>query len=256
MDKIRRLGQHILNDVEIIEKIVKAAKISKTDIVFELGSGKGDLTEILCKSSGKVISTEIDYKLFLIAKKRLAKYKNLELLNCDGLKSNNDFNILVSNIPYSKSREFVEWLVKHNIERAVVTVQKEFAEKITARPNAKNYRAITVISQGAFFIERLFDINKTSFNPIPKVDSTVLLIRPRDVSKINPQVVLSLKKLFSFRSRILLSVIKQLLKNDKNYQHFLKTCNSDLFIRRIESLDIDEAFAVAKILAEIENEYI
>ena len=255
MNKTKRLGQHILKDVKIIKKIVSAAQISENDIVFELGSGRGDLTEVLCKSSGKVISTEIDYNLFLITKKRLAKYENLELINCDALKTNYDFNIFVSNIPYSKSREFVEWLVKHNFERAVVTVQKEFAEKIIARPNAKNYRALTVISQGFFFIERLFDINKTSFDPIPKVDSTVLLFKRREVNKINSQVVLSLKKLFSFRSRILLSAIKLLSRDDKDYQHFLKICNSNLFNRRIESLNIDEAFTVAEILAEIKNEY-
>ncbi|MFQ6135329.1 MAG: ribosomal RNA small subunit methyltransferase A, partial [Nitrososphaerales archaeon] len=201
MRKRRRLGQHLLRDPEILDRIVKAAYVSSDDTVFEIGTGEGDLTERLCISAGRVISTEIDRTLLETAERRLKEYRNLELILGDGFGTERSFDILVSNIPYSKSGRFIEWLAGRRFKRAVVTVQREFADKVLAELGSHNYRAVSVLAQALFQIQRLFDVGRDAFDPPPKVSSSVLLFRPRGVGAVNRQTVSSLKTLFSFRGR-------------------------------------------------------
>lgn len=252
MRKRQKLGQHLLRDSKILDNIVLASNISKDDTVLEIGTGMGNLTEKLSLSAKNVISIEIDKHFYELAQCKLRKYKNVELIHGNGFKLNRDFDILVSNIPYSKSRIFIEWLIYKKFKHSVVTVQKEFADKLLTSPGSSNYRAISVITQSFLQVKKLFNIKNIFFYPPPKIDSTVLLLIPKKVENINPKTVKALKILFSFRGKLVLSAIKTIFKNNKKEQNILiNDLEYTLLQKRVEQLNADEALGIASMLARI-----
>ncbi|MGI0077325.1 MAG: ribosomal RNA small subunit methyltransferase A, partial [Nitrosopumilaceae archaeon] len=136
MIKRKRLGQHFLHSQSVAKKIVEAADITKKDTVLEIGTGKGILVSLLCEKAGKVVSIESDLELYNSAKEKFSNITNLTLLHGDGFASDVKFTIFVSNLPYSKSRDAMEWLVQKKFRQAVVMVQKEFAQKIAEKTKA------------------------------------------------------------------------------------------------------------------------
>ncbi len=118
MNKRKRLGQHFLVSTNVATSIVSAAKISKNDVVFEIGTGKGILVPLLCKQAKKVISIEYDTQLYENAKENFSNFSNLTLKHGNGLKTNEKFSIFVSNLPYSQSRKAMEWLIQKKYSRA------------------------------------------------------------------------------------------------------------------------------------------
>lgn len=250
MKRRHRLGQHLLKDAKILDRIVEAAHLSRDSIVFEIGTGEGDLTERLCRYAGQVISTEIDRGMFKVATSNLQGCRNLELILGNGFSVNRSFNVLVSNIPYSRSRQFVEWLVEKRPERAVVTIQKEFGDKLLAEPGADNYRAVTAVAQAFFQVTRLFDVGREAFSPPPQVDSTVLLLQLRRDVQVDLQLVSSLKTLFSFRGRQVSSALKHIFKDEVKLQRFRETLGDKMLRTRVEHLTVDEAVNIAKRLVK------
>src|SRR3989338_3369305 len=226
MIKRKRLGQHFLVTQSVAKKIVDAACITKKDTVLEIGTGKGILVPLLCEKAGHVISIESDLELYNTAKEKFSDISNLTLLHGDGFESDEKFTIFVSNLPYSKSRDAMEWLVQKKFRLAVVMVQKEFAEKI-----AEKNKAVSVLVNHAADIESIINVNKNNFSPPPKVDSVVLrLTRKNTIPKELIQVV---NKLFSYKRKKLQNIAKQ----------FGKVIESD---KRLEELSGDEIISIAK----------
>ncbi len=196
--KTQKLGQHFLVDASALNRIVQACALGKDEVVCEAGTGTGVLTKELCKNAGRVVSYEVDRRLFEQAKSM--RLENLELVNRDLFKERDvRFDVFVSNLPYSKSRDALEWLAARKFDRAVIMVQKEFAQKLLARPREHNYRAITAIASHCFAIEPLFDVDPGAFEPRPKVESTVIMMRP--VNTVTPQQVKNVNLLFSKRNK-------------------------------------------------------
>ena len=133
--------------------IVEEARISKTDVVFEIGTGLGILTPLLCKNAQKVISVDADKNLIKKAKSKFTTFDNLVLKSGDGFKQKDEFSIFVSNLPYSKSKYAIEWLAQNSFSHGIIMVQKEFAEKLIA--TSKNRRAISIIATCAFDIKKI-----------------------------------------------------------------------------------------------------
>ena len=133
MIKRKRYGQHFLNSDKIAKSIVSEAKITKDDVVFEVGTGEGILIPHLCKNAKKVISVDLDEKLVKDAKSKFSTIDNLVLKSGDGFKKKDIFTIFVSNLPYSRSKEAIEWLAKSPFSHGVIMVQKEFADKLLAK---------------------------------------------------------------------------------------------------------------------------
>lgn len=228
--KRQRLGQHFLKSANIAKSIVEAAHLTKKDTVLEVGTGKGILTPLLCQNAKSVVSVESDEKLYSDAILQLSQISNLELMYGDGFDGDVPFTVFVSNLPYSESRRAIEWLAQKKFERAIIMVQKEFAEKIVSK-HGKQRRAISVIAAHAFEIERLMSVSKNNFAPPPKVDSVVLrLIQKRRVSK---NLIDAIEKLFSYRRKTIGNIAKK----------FGKTMQSD---KRLEELSGDEIINLAK----------
>ena len=202
------LGQHMLVDFEILKKIIQVLQINKHEIVCEAGTGNGILTYELCKHSQFVMSYEIDRTLFANASKKLLP--NLKLVNEDIFSTKNlKFDIFVSNLPYSKSRLAFNWLALQKFDRAIVMIQKEFAAKLQAYPGERNYRAISVITQHCFNIQRLFNVDRKAFMPEPSVESEVIRIIPKKCSRITHQTINNIYFLFSQRNKVAASIARK-----------------------------------------------
>ena len=196
--RTQRLGQHFLADRSVLEQIIQACNLRKTETVCEAGAGTGVLTRELCSRAGRVVSYEVDRELFSRAK--LMEIPNLELVNRDLFREKDiEFDVFVSNLPYSKSRDAFEWLAVRKFDRAIVMVQKEFAEKLLASPGEKNYRAITAIASYCFAIKPLFDVGADAFEPRPKVESTVLKVTSVNIA--TGRQIRNANLLFSKRNR-------------------------------------------------------
>ena len=229
MKKRQRLGQHFLISQTVAKKIVDAARITKKDVVLEIGTGKGILLAPLCQNAHKVISIEADSTLYKESIDKFSKTPNLELIQGDGFKSDEKFSIFVSNLPYSKSRKAIEWLIQKNYSHAVVMVQKEFYEKLNAK--GKNRKAISILVNYSNEIEKISNVNKNNFTPPPRVDSVVLkLTRKKTLSK---ELIQTVNKLFSYKRKNLQNILKQ----------FGKKIESN---KRLEDLTSEEIINIAK----------
>ncbi|MDE1839236.1 MAG: ribose ABC transporter permease [Thaumarchaeota archaeon] len=207
MIKRRSLGQHFLITQSIAKSIVDSASITKDDTVLEIGTGHGILTLLLCQDAKQVISVEKDPILYSQASDALSCIPNLVLEEGDAFKKSMEFTILVSNLPYSESRTAFEWLVQRKFKRAIIMVQKEFAQKL-AKKDGKERRAISVLANYCLEIESIMDVKNTNFRPPPKVDSIVLSIVPKHV--LSGQTVHAVNKLFSFKRKTIRSIGKKM----------------------------------------------
>jgi 16S rRNA (adenine1518-N6/adenine1519-N6)-dimethyltransferase len=209
----------MLVDRRILAKITSAAYIGKDEIVLEAGTGQGILTAELCKYAKQVISYEIDIKLYRkVQEQLLSQFKNLELVNADLFKTKDPhfFDVFISNLPYSRSRDAIEWLSTQEFDRAILMVQEEFADKLAARPGSKNYRAISALAAHCFAIEKLFKVRRESFEPQPKVESSIIRIIP--VNAITREGIRNINLLFSRRNKKASSVAAEIgIIIDANY---------------------------------------
>jgi 16S rRNA (adenine1518-N6/adenine1519-N6)-dimethyltransferase len=225
------LGQHFLTSNSIAQSIVNFAKITKDDIVLEVGTGKGILTPLLCNNAKKVISIEKDPAIYSQAKEMLSQIPNLMLDKGDAFKKNFEFTVLVSNLPYSESRTAIEWLTQKKFKHAIVMVQKEFAQKLLVKKGGKERRSISILANYCFDIEILMDVKNTNFRPPPKVDSVVISLVQKHV--LSDQIVKTVNKLFSFKRKTIRSIGKKMgieIDSDK----------------RLEEIPEDEIIEIAK----------
>lgn len=177
-----KLGQNFLIDKNIAEKETIYANVNKNDTVLEVGPGKGILTDVLSKKAKKVVAVEIDQNLTKTLREK--NYDNVEIINDDilniDLNSDIIFNKVVSNLPYQISSPFTFRLLKSNFDIAILIYQKEFAKRMVANPNNKNYSRLSVALYYYTKSEIISVVSKNCFNPKPKVDSSIVKIIPRD----------------------------------------------------------------------------
>jgi len=204
MNKRKKLGQHFLKSKTIAKSIVSNARITRNDVILEIGTGYGILIPYMCKKAKQVFSVESDKNLHLSAKSNFDHYSNLILEYGDGFNSKHNFSIFISNLPYSKSRFALEWLLQKKISRAVIMVQKEFAEKLTSK---EEHKAISVLANYGFRIKSLANVKKSNFSPIPKVDSIVILLEQKNT--VSKEMISTTNRIFSYRRKTLQNILKQ-----------------------------------------------
>jgi 16S rRNA (adenine1518-N6/adenine1519-N6)-dimethyltransferase len=234
MIKRKRLGQHFLNSNSIAKSIVSEAKITKEDVVFELGTGLGILTPLLCKKANKVISVDVDEKLVKSAKSTFSDIDNLILKSGDGFKKKDSFSIFVSNLPYSKSKDAIEWLAQTSFSHGVIMVQKEFADKLLSK-SSKKRKAVSIVANYAFEIKKISNVGKNNFSPPPKVDSVILKIIKKNT--MNKDLIQTINKIFSYRRKTIKNILKQFNKET-------------VIDKRIDDLSGDEIIHLANQILE------
>lgn len=185
----KRLGQHFLVDRRVLQDILTAAKLKNSDVVLEIGPGIGTLTQGLARQAKKVIAVEKDVKLAKFLQKSGGEFKNLKILYGDALKIDPKRYTLkarcykvIANLPYyivaPVVRKFLE--AEHQPEMMVLMVQKEVAQRICAKPPRMSLLAVSVQFYAQPEIVRY--VSKKSFWPMPKVDSAIIKIVPRQLA--------------------------------------------------------------------------
>ena len=234
MNKRKKLGQHFLKSNHTAKFIVDSANITKNDVIYEIGTGKGILTPLLCKNSKHVISVEKDKSLYKEVINVFSNIKNLTIIHGDGFKQNEKFDIFVSNLPYSKSRIAINWMLMQKFSLAIIMVQFDFAQKLLS--TKKDRKAISILAQSGFNMKILRKIGKENFSPIPKIDSVIMEFKRKSTFSI--ELIQSVNLLFSFRRKKIQNIGKQLGLNIK----------SDA---RLEEMNNDEIIKFAKQIKKI-----
>jgi len=230
----KKLGQNFLNSKSIAKFIVNSAKISKSDVVYEIGIGKGILTPFLCEKSKKVISVEKDYRLYEESKINFSLTKNLKIIHGDGFKQNEKFDIFVSNLPYSESKKAIQWMLMEKFQHGIVMVQYDFAKKLLAHDNDR--KAISVLAQSGFEMKILKTIGKENFTPKPKINSSIMsFTRKHTFSK---ELIQSVNLMFSFRRKKLQNIGKKLGLEIKSDQRLEEMSNNEIikFAKKIKRI--------------------
>lgn len=215
----KSLGQNFLIDKNIKDKIIEKADIKENDFVLEIGPGLGALTEDLAKRAANVIAVEKDRKLCAILRDSLALYKNLKVIEADIL----DFNIeekvkVIGNLPYYITSPIIFHLLefKERINSILITVQKEVAERIAAKPGGKDYGVMSLSI--AYYARPTVEmaIRRTAFFPQPEVDSSLVrleLRREPPVSVKNEELLFEIiRAAFGQRRKTLSNALKNSLK--------------------------------------------
>lgn len=195
------LGQNFLQNPLALESIVAAAEIQQTDTVLEIGPGLGSLTRYLAVSAMAVIAVELDEKLIPPLKAVLSPYQNVQIVHGDILKlrpgaliSESNY-LVVANIPYYITSAVIRHLLESESKprKIVLTIQKEVASRICARPGDMSLLALSVQVYGAPRVA--VHIPAEAFFPAPKVDSAVLVVDIYPVPLIKEEMLDSFFKL-------------------------------------------------------------
>ncbi len=178
----KRLGQHFLIDPNIVRKILQVAALNPEDVVFEIGPGRGALTRALCERVARVIAVELDRHLVEYLGQTCAQYDTLELHHGDALDFPYDMltggTVVIANLPYYVSTPLVFRLLKERerIDRMVLMLQREVAERMVAAPGSRDYGLLSVATQYLTNPRKAFVVPASCFRPVPQVDSAVVCL--------------------------------------------------------------------------------
>lgn len=194
-----KLGQNFLIDLNLLDLLLRSAELTPEDLALEVGSGTGSLTVRLTEQAGAVVSIELDPAFAALTDEEVKQRERATLLHSDILKNKNELNPdvlravavlgqrcgtqrvkLVSNLPYAVAVPVITNLLLSDlaIERMVVTVQWEIAERLLASPGTKDYGALAVLVQSLADVELVRRLSPKVFWPRPQVDSAIVCIRP------------------------------------------------------------------------------
>lgn len=215
----KHLGQNFLVDDNIKQKIIDALELGVSDHLLEIGPGYGALTCVAAQKCEHITAVERDPKLVAVLKEELGDFENVDIVHSDILKFDIDalpakdkYKVL-GNLPYYITSKIIFQLIdsRAKISSAVLTMQKEVAERIAAGPGSKVYGRLTVGIRLFCEVEHLFDISAACFYPAPDVKSSVLRFTFRDDIIKNSELVMKvIKALFSQRRKSIANNLKSI----------------------------------------------
>ncbi len=181
-----RISQVFMIDCDTLSLMAKLANIDPgEDVVLEIGGGIGNLSIFIlhCKPKNLKI-VEVDDTLAFVLRQLFHHMDNVSILNADFLALKPEkCDVIVANPPYHISSHIVLKLMEYRFKRAVLTFQYEFARRLTAKAGRKEYGSLSVLAQIYFDINPIRRVDKTSFYPLPEVDSQIIVFEPKKVAK-------------------------------------------------------------------------
>lgn len=255
------LGQHFILSKKSLAKMITAAEIKKNDTIIEIGPGLGTLTQELAKTGAKIIAIEKDLKMISILKETQVDYKNIKIIQADarnlwvsetyrfgdnlGIKTTKNRYKIVANLPYNAATFLIrQWLESKNPpELMILIIQKEVAQRITAKSPYSNLLAISV----QFYADvKIIDyVKKESFWPKPKVNAAIIKIVPKKMTVLkaiaNRQSFFKVVKAgFSQPRKQLLGNLSKKLKLSREKLIEIFRNSNILSTARAENLSLDE----------------
>lgn len=244
----KSLGQNFLIDPNILRNIVSHAHLTENSGAIEVGPGIGALTEHLAREAKKVVSFEIDQRLLPVLEDTLSPYDNVKIVHSDILKADVEKVIaqempgiedimVVANLPYYVTTPILMKLLNDRlpIRGFVVMMQKEVADRITAKPGTKAYGSLSIAIQYYVTAEIAMIVPKTVFMPQPNVDSAVIRLIKHDtppVQVIDEDFFFQVSRAsFAQRRKTILNNLQTGLVNGKQ--------NKELIVQALEEAGID-----------------
>ena len=278
----KNLGQNFLVEESVVNRIAKTAELTPEDTVLEIGPGIGTLTQALAMTGASVVSVELDKRLIPVLQETVGAYKNVRIVQGDILKVNipeiiaevkadqktagatgkvaeaesemkqSDTFKVCANLPYYITTPIIMYLLEQKLplERLVVMVQKEVAERMTAGPGGREYGAISVAMQYYTEPKIAFIVKAGSFLPAPKVDSAVLVCKRRSTPPVDVPDEKTFFKVvaaaFSVRRKMLNNSLKNMGGlNGEQVKAWLDRAGID-GRRRAETLSLEEFAMLAR----------
>ncbi|MCY4404051.1 MAG: 16S rRNA (adenine(1518)-N(6)/adenine(1519)-N(6))-dimethyltransferase RsmA [Candidatus Poribacteria bacterium] len=255
----KQLGQHFLINPDVLDIIVEAGEVTKSDVVIEIGAGLGCLTEALAEQANTVIAVEVDPILYNELEYQFANSDNIKVIQEDILDV--EFSSLIpqgtspkiiANLPYGITTPILWKLIEYSnqLSQCILMMQWEVAERIAANPGGKEYGALTIGISYYADTNLIARLSPENFYPSPKVDSALLKLTMHD----HPRVEVNdeehffrvVREAFRGRRKMLKNSLRRFASTEK-----LTTTFSELDIapqRRAETLDIAEFAALANLL--------
>jgi 16S rRNA (adenine1518-N6/adenine1519-N6)-dimethyltransferase len=216
----KRFGQHFLTDRRSLERIVEALGPESADTVVEIGPGKGALTELLSARCKRLIAIEIDRDLVASLREHFQSQPSIEIVEGDALEVNwaalaGDSYLLAGNLPYYITTPLVFRILESPMpQRAVLLVQREVADRLSAEAGSKEYGALSVNVQVATTVRTMARVSAGAFHPKPKVDSAIVLLTPLPRPLLGSDEEKPFRKfvqaIFGMRRKQMLRVIREL----------------------------------------------
>ena len=255
----KNLGQNFLVEESVVNRIAKAAELTPEDTVLEIGPGIGTLTQALAMTGASVVSVELDKRLIPVLQETVGAYDNVHVVQGDILKINILETVqgaapfkVCANLPYYITTPIIMNLLEQKLplERLVVMVQKEVAERMTAPPGGREYGAISVAMQYYTEPKIAFIVKAGSFLPAPKVDSAVLVCKKRSTPPVDVPDEKTFFKVvaaaFSVRRKMLTNSLKNMGgQTTEQVKAWLDRAGID-GTRRAETLSLEEFASLAR----------
>jgi 16S rRNA (adenine1518-N6/adenine1519-N6)-dimethyltransferase len=262
----KSLGQNFLCDQDYIEKIVNSLNLQPDDSVLEIGPGRGALTKKLIERARSVIAVELDTNLIGVLRQEYGDRANFRLIEADALEI--DFHKVLppspvkiaANLPYNISTAILQKIIKKRecFSEAVLMLQREVVERITAPPGNRERGFLTVLIEAYCRTVKLFDVPPDAFRPVPKVWSSVVKIEFSDsspITSVDEQLFFQIiSSGFTQKRKTILNNIKNIFcnlsinnPNIKSAQEMLELSGVDANVRA-EDLTLEDWINLVKVL--------
>ena len=255
-DNVKALGQHFLNNEEILDETMRLAEISSEDNVIEIGPGPGALTERLLETGCKLTSIEIDPEVCEFLRDN---FPNLDLIEGDALEIKwPNANKVVANIPYQISSPLIDVITRNNsIDYVVILVQEEFAERLVVEweSDRGSLGMCTMLDWDCTFEMR---VGPHCFTPSPQVHSRLVTMSRKDSPDNSKLAKLLIRQAFAQRRKKLRNTLSKAPKrisrvkgwHAKIYREAIQSLDWGLFEERPEDLEIEDWLELARLLED------
>lgn len=255
----KKFGQNFLTEERVRERIVSYMDLSEGMEVWEVGPGLGSITSLLLKKGVNLTAFEIDYGFSRVLKEEAFKdEENFHIVEGDALKTvlamETKAERIVGNLPYNVGSAFIAKLIDNSLlpPRMVYTLQKEVADRMSAKPGEDDYSSFSILTQIDYINKAEMKIGPDSFFPSPSVESTVVVMSKRE----RPLVPDQYRSVFLRLLRVLFSERRKTVKNNlskfdsigkERAEEALKRASIDP-MERVERLGTEEILSIVKSL--------
>jgi 16S rRNA (adenine1518-N6/adenine1519-N6)-dimethyltransferase len=227
-------SQHMMMDDNVLSEQIRLANVRDRDVVFEIGAGLGVLTKALAESAKSVIAVENDLRFKPYLDETLPD--NVEMIYDDVLSIDlPEFDKVVANIPYKISSKILFKLLEHEFTAGLLIFQMEFAERMVAEPGSSDYSRLAVKIHSKAHCEILKKVSKNSFFPVPKVDSAIVELVPREP----PYEILD-QSIFNKTVDAVFNQRRKKIKNALLNKHIRFGIDKDSFRPLVEGLEVGD----------------
>lgn len=249
----KKLGQNYLIDDFKLKKIIRFAKLNPNDTVLEIGCGIGTLSLEIAPLVKELIIIEKDSRNVKILNDRLKQLKigNVEIITGDALTVDfPKFNKIVANLPYQISSPLTFKFLEYDFDYAILMYQKEFAQRMIAKYDTKNYSRLSVMLHFKAQIEYLDTVSPQSFIPQPKVDSTIIKLTPKDNDEVDKFFETTTRALFQHKKKNAKKALKESFHEFGSYskeeiKDILDSLSADNLDKKVFKLKPEEILEIS-----------